>query len=148
MQPMHPIQQEFDFGELPSTEQKRELPQFDTPKNDNEKLLNYQWEYKERGNQKALNAMYALGVEVAKKYINAKAKKNRHIAEMSWSDKEEKAHNAITYIIARYLRVADFAIQESFTSYLYLRVQHELFYHRKVDKIVDFVDLESYRGAQ
>lgn len=62
--------------------------------------------------------------------------------------KEEKAHNAITYIIARYLRVKDFAITESFTGYLFLRIKHELFYQRKVDKIVDFVDWESYRGTK
>ena len=38
---------------------------------------------------------------------------------------------------------------ESFTSYLYLRIQHELFYRRKVDEIVSFVDMETfYRGAK
>lgn len=99
-----------------------------------------QYDYKENGNAQALNAMYALGYKIALKYINAKADKNPHIAHMSDDEKEEKAHNAITYIIARYLRVKDFSIRESFTSYLYLRVQHELFYTRKVDKIVSFVE--------
>lgn len=90
--------------------------------------------------------MYKLGCKIALKYINAKAGTNPHIAHMSDDEKEEKAHNAITYIIARYLRVKDFSIRESFTSYLYLRVQHELYYQRKVDKIVDFVDWKSFRG--
>ena len=70
------------------------------------------------------------------------------MAQMARSDKEEKAHNAITYIIVRYLRVKDFAIRESFTAYLYLRIKHELFYQRKVDGIVDFVDWETFRGAK
>ena len=138
---MKPVQLEFDFGELPKAEkQKPALPHFDAPNCDNERLLNLQYDYKENGNAQALNAMYALGYKIALKYINAKADKNPHIAHMSDDEKEEKAHNAITYIIARYLRVKDFTMRESFTSYLYLRVQHELFYTRKVDKIVSFVE--------
>src|SRR5574344_919701 len=122
------------------------MPYYDTPSNDNQRLLNYQYEYKANGNARSINAMYALGSKIALKYINAQARKNSHIAHMSDDEKKEKAHNAITYIIARYLRVKDFSIRKSFTSYLYLRVQHELYYQRKVDKIVDFVDWKSIRG--
>lgn len=139
------VQQEFDFGELRKESKESALPHFDKPKNDNERLLNYQWAYKENGDQSALNSMYTLGYKIALKYISIKAQKNRHVAELCKSDKEEKAHNAITYIIARYLKVSDFAIKESFTAYLYLRIQHELFYTRKVDKIVQFVDMETFK---
>ena len=146
---MKPVQLEFDFVELPKEAEKPKpaLPHYDQPQNDNERLLNYQWEYK-NGDQNALNSMYTLGYKIALKYISTKAQKNRHIAELCRSEKEEKAHNAITYIIARYLKVSDFAIRESFTAYLYLRIQHELFYTRKVDKIVRFVDMETFRGAK
>lgn len=139
MQTTQPVRLEFEMGELP-------LPHYTEPKSDNERLLNLQYDYKENGNAQALNAIYALGCTIALKYINAKVGKNSHIAHMSDDEKKEKAHNAITYIIARYLRVKDFSIRKSFTSYLYLRVQHELYYQRKVDKIVDFVDWESLRG--
>ena len=147
---MKPVQLEFDFVELPKEAEKPKpaLPHYDQPQNDNERLLNYQWAYKENGDNSALNAMYALGYTIAMKYISAKAKKNRHIAELCRSDKEEKAHNAITYIIARYLRDKDFVIIRSFTGYLYLRIQHELYYYRKVDKIVSFVDMETLRGSK
>ena len=138
MHKTQPVQLEFKFDDK-AEKQKPALPHFDNPKCDNERLLNYQWEYKS-GDQNALNSMYTLGFKIALKYISTKAQKNRHIAELCRSDKEEKAHNAITYIIARYLRVKDFSIRESFTSYLFLRVQHELFYTRKVDKIVSFVE--------
>ena len=136
---MEPVQLEFDFefDELPPT---RPLPYYPAPKNDNEKLLNWQYEYRIKGDEKALNKMYRLGEIIALRYINTVAKKNKAVAKLAQCDKEEKAHNAITYIIARYLRVKDFSIRESFTSYLYLRVQHELFYTRKVDKIVSFVE--------
>ena len=146
MHKTQPVQLEFKFDDK-AEKQKPALPHFDNPKCDNERLLNYQWEYK-NGDQNALNSMYTLGFKIALKYISTKAQKNRHIAELCRSDKEEKAHNAITYIIARYLRVKDFAIMESFTGYLFLRIKHELFYQRKVDKIVDFVDWESYRGVK
>ena len=147
---MKPVQLDFDFGELPNEEAEKPkpaLPHYDQPQNDNERLLNYQWEYK-NGDQNALNSMYTLGYKIALKYISTKAQKNRHIAELCRSEREEKAHNAITYIIARYLRVQDFVIMESFTSYLYLRIQHELFYRRKVDEIVSFVDMETLRGSK
>ena len=147
MHKTQPVQLEFKFDDK-AEKQKPALPHFDNPKCDNERLLNYQWEYK-NGDQNALNSMYTLGFKIALKYISTKAQKNRHIAELCRSDKEEKAHNAITYIIARYLRVKDFGIRESFTSYLYLRVQHELFYTRKLDKIVSFVENPYYmRGRQ
>lgn len=152
-QATQPVQMEFDFDELPKAEETKEerekpvLPHFDTPASDNEKLLNYQYAYREQNDARALNQMYTLGYRIALKFINAKAKKNKHIAALCMNDREEKAHNAITYIIEQYIKRADFAINDSFTAYLYLRIQHELFYQRKVDKIVSFVDTETlYRG--
>lgn len=145
MEPVVKLEFDFEFDELPPT---RPLPYYPAPNCDNEKLLNWQYEYRIKGDEKALNKMYRLGEIIALRYINTVAKKNKAVAKLAQCDKEEKAHNAITYIIARYLRVKDFSIRESFTSYLYLRVQHELFYQRKVDKIVDFVDWDSYRGTK
>lgn len=135
-----PKQLEFNFNEL--SERKTDLPHYEAPKNDNERLLNYQWAYK-KGDKAALNKMYELGYDIALRYISIHAKKNPHIAKLDQSHREEKAHNAITYIIARYLQIPDFAIHKSFTSYLYLRIQHELFYKRKVDDIVRFIDLDT-----
>lgn len=118
-----------------------EMPHFDNPKNDNELLLNYQYEYK-NGNVKALNGMYKKGYLIAMKYISVNARKNKHIAILSESDKQEKAHNAITYIIERYFKVANWYIKKSFTAYLYMRVKHELYYVRKVDALIDYVGME------
>lgn len=144
-------QLEFDFDELPkrkAEEPKPALPHFDDPRNDNERLLNWQYAYRTAGDEGALGRMYALGYTIALRYIGTMARCRKPVAELARGDKEEKAHNAITYIIARYLRKEDFAIRESFTAYLYLRVKHELFYRRKVDTIVDFVDWETLRGAK
>ncbi len=121
----------------------RPLPHYPEPKSDNQRLLNYQYEYKVKGDTAALNRMYKLGCKIAGRFIKTEAEARGFC--LCASDREEKAHNAITYIIARYLRVQDFAITESFTAYLYLRVKHELYHQRKVDKIIDFVDWESFR---
>ena len=133
-------QLEFDFNEPPK--QDIALPHYDNPTCDNEYLLNYQWDFKQ-GDKTALNKMYKLGFSIALRYISVQAKKNPHIARLDTSHREEKAHNAITYIITRYLKLSDFAIQKSFTSYLYLRIRHELFYKRKVDDIISFVDIDT-----
>ena len=67
------VQLEFDFDELPKeskTEKpKPALPHFDAPKNDNERLLNWQYAYRTAGDTDALNKMYALGRTIALKYI-------------------------------------------------------------------------------
>ena len=121
---------------------------FETPRTDNERLLNMQYEYK-AGDYNALNRMYELGYTVALKYINAAAKKNKYVRMLSGEEKEGKAHNAISYIIMRFLQVAGFEIKKSFTAYIYLRVKHELFYRRKVDGIVQFMPYEEVlRGGE
>lgn len=138
---------ETRVSEIKTTHDRNDfpMPHYPEPKSDNERLLNMQYDYKIKGDTAALNRMYKLGCKIAGRFINAEAEARGFC--LCASDREEKAHNAITYIIARYLRVQDFAITESFTAYLYLRIKHELYYQRKVDKIVKFVDWKSFIGA-
>lgn len=110
---------------------------YSKPKTDNEKLLNLQYDIKMSNSRKAANAMYKLGYTIALKMINKQIG-----TSMSEEDKAEKAHNAITYIMARYISCPTFEIKESFTAYIYLRVKHELKYRRKVDSIVQFMPYE------
>ena len=131
----------FDIEEVSSVT----LPSYIAPKNDNQKLLNFQYSYKIDGDYKALSRMYELGFKVALRFIKSEALKNIPVAALSKEERAEKAHNAITYIIARYLKVKTFAITESFTAYLFLRIRHELYYRRKVDSIVDFVDFDKLK---
>ena len=128
----------FDF-----TEPKIDLasiPHYDAPQDDNEQLLEYQYQYKVEGKENALSKMYELGYSVCLRYINTEGQQNWKVKLLSRDDKAEKAHNAITYIIARYKRVPAFFIAKSFTAYLFLRVRHELYYTRKVDKLIMYVD--------
>lgn len=143
----------FDIDETSQVQKIEEkksvsLRHFLAPKNDNERLLEYQFQYK-KGDKKALDSLYMLSLKVAKKMIKTKAKKNKHIAFLSTDEVSEKAHDAVSYIIERFLKIPNFYIEKSFTAYIYLRVQYELFYHRKIDKIISFyADIEDIREEQ
>ena len=116
------------------------LPHYPEPKNDNEKLLQWQWEFK-HGDQKALIKIYNLSVQICRKFINAIGQQNPHVSELTWSDKKSKAEDAATYLIERYIKIPNFAITKNYPGYLFLRVLHELYYRRKADKIQRYIDI-------
>ena len=138
------------FEELPPLIEERiekqsgELRWYSDPRSDNQKLMSWQYEYKTEGNQEALNKIYELCRTIAAKFINTIGKKNRKVKNLSAFDKEAKASDAADYIVVQLMTRPDFAITKSWTGYLYLRVEFELFYRREVDKIVDFVDLDKF----
>lgn len=138
---MEAEQMELDFGETDPKLKEKEYKHFECPKNDNEQLLEYQYQFK-KGDKKALDLMYFLGKEICIKYIKTEAKRNKHIARLAEELQEEKAHNAITYIITRYINIPSFGIDSSFTGYLYLRIKHELYYRTKTDSLVMFCNDE------
>lgn len=124
-------------------EQTESLPHFPTPKNDNEYLLECQWQYK-HGDKTALVRMYKRSKTLSLKFINAIGQQNRHVRALPYETKKIKAEDAATYIIEQYIKRPDFIITKNYPGYLFLRIAHELFYRRKVDKVVDFVDLQKF----
>ena len=72
----------FDF-EVKERDDFAGLPHFEAPKDDNECLLEYQYQYKINGKRQALADMYRLGVEVCKKMISQKATSNKHIKKLN-----------------------------------------------------------------
>lgn len=130
-------QLEFDFEEL---KKKVELPYFENPKNENEQLLNCQYEYRINNNKNALSKMYILSLPIAGKFITDKVKTSRNLRNLSMEEREEKAHNAATYVVESFLLDEDFFIKKSFTGVIYLRVLHELFYKTKASVNISFVD--------
>jgi len=123
---------------------KIELRWYSDPRSDNQKLMSLQYEYRNEGNKEALEPIYKILKTIAAKYINTIAKKNKRIANLSQFDKECKAANAASYMVEQLMLRPEFVVNKSFTGYLYKRVEFECFYHRKVDKIVDFVDLDLF----
>ena len=116
-----------------------DLPYYDTPMNDNQRLLNLQLKYKLNGG-KYLGEMYKLLYEIAYKNINKLSEQSQKIKNMDAAERMEKAHNAATYIVEQYLKRPDFAIKNSMTGYLYKRVQFELYGKntRHCDKMLIF----------
>lgn len=137
----------FDEFQIESKKEVVELPRYENPRTDNERLLQFQYEFR-HGDANALQKMYALGFTVAMKFINTEARRNKHIRHLDFDTKAEKANDATTYIIEQYLKRADFAIKKNWPGYLYLRIQHELYYRRKVDEIVDFIDIETLENCE
>lgn len=140
----------FDFWEVEKQEaakrhqeQTNSLPHFPEPKNDNEYLLECQWQYR-HGDDTALVKMYKRARTLGLKFINAIGQSNRHVKALSYESKKIKAEDAATYMIEQYIKRPDFVITKNFPGYLFLRVAHELFYRRKVDKVVDFVDFQKF----
>lgn len=111
---------------MKQAELKFDLPYYDTPTNDNQRLLNLQLKYKVNGG-KYLSEMYKLLYEVAYKTINKLSEQSQKIKNMDAAERMEKAHNAATYIVEQYLKRPDFAIKKSMTGYLFKRVQFELY---------------------
>ena len=103
-----------------------DLPYYDTPTNDNQRLLNLQMKYKVNGG-KYLGEMYKLLYEIAYKNINKLSEQSQKIKNMDAAERMEKAHNAATYIVEQYLKRPDFVIKNSMTGYLFKRVQFELY---------------------
>ena len=103
-----------------------DLPYYDTPMNDNQRLLNLQLKYKVNGG-KYLGEMYKLLYEIAYKNINKLSEQSQKIKNMDAAERMEKAHNAATYIVEQYLKRPDFVIKNSMTGYLFKRVQFELY---------------------
>ena len=111
---------------MKQTELKFDLPYYDTPTNDNQRLLNLQLKYKLNGGA-YLGEMYKLLYEIAYKNINKLSEQSQKIKNMDAAERMEKAHNAASYIVEQYLKRPDFVIKNSMTGYLFKRVQFELY---------------------
>lgn len=111
---------------MKQTEMQFDLPYYDTPTNDNQRLLNLQLKYKLNGGA-YLGDMYKLLFEIAYKNINKLSEQSQKIKNMDAAERMEKAHDAASYIVEQYLKRPDFVIKNSMTGYLFKRVQFELY---------------------
>lgn len=117
-------------------------PRFAAPSNDNERLLNAQADIK-AGVAQGWRDMYRLGVSVALRMLGDLSRRYPAIKAMSSAELEERAHDAVVYILEGYLSDERFVITKSFTSYLWLRVRAAVLNHSKADELVTFVDDET-----
>lgn len=127
------------------------MPYYERPESDDQQLFNFQFEFK-KGNAQALAGMYKKLYEVAYKKINNRSRTNERIAALSATEREQKAHDAATYIIEQFLKRPEFAITDSVTGYLETRVNWELYgkdHQYKRDQMVVYTDkLPERNGAK
>lgn len=127
------------------------MPYFERPESDAQQLFNFQFEFK-KGNAQALAGMYKKLYEVAYKTINNRSRINERIAALSATERQQKAHDAVTYIIEQYLKRPAFVITKSITGYLYTRINWELYgkdHQYKRDQMVVYTDkLPERNGAR
>ena len=127
------------------------MPYFERPVSDDQQLFNFQFEFK-KGNAQALAEMYKKLYEVAYKMINNRSRTNGRIAALSATERQQKAHDAATYIIEQYIKRPAFVIKDSMTGYLYTRINWELYgkdHQYKRDQMVIYTDkLPERNGAR
>jgi len=111
------------------------LPHYEKPKNDNERLFNLQYEYRNNGAKSSIATMYTILEVISAKIITKECKK----LKLRGIDRREKAQDVASYIIEQFLSREDFVIKSSFVAYCFLQSKHELTYKKEIDKITDFV---------
>jgi hypothetical protein len=108
---------------------KRDIvpPHFDNPKNDNERLLNMQYEYctNGRGNRH-LQALYMQLRPVAYRLVCKECRRNSHLRYMSGFDKWDAADDSVSLMIEQYKKNG-LVVMKSITAYLYLQVRKTLY---------------------
>lgn len=113
------------------------MPYFPEPKNDAERLMNLQREYR-TGSNAALGDMYELMTRVAIRLLSATKEAYNYTPD----ERHQKAHDAATYVIEQYIKRPDFVRTDKggITGYLRQRVIHELRPERKCDMMVVYGD--------
>lgn len=113
------------------------LPHFDTPQDDNERLLNYQYDFLVNGSQEAWNELWKLVEDTAGRMLAhiCKQRKVFFTAE-KW---EEKRTDAAIYLLRRYKTKKDYCIKTNYPLHIWYAVKHVLDYRRKSDGLVTYV---------
>ena len=128
---------EFDFFEQEKQEEKKEiddLPFFEKPENDNQRLMNLQYEYY-HGRTEKLDKIFLLLLEIARKIISKEAKEKKLI--FSRDHKEELAIDSVSLVIEQILK-NKLKIRTSFIAYIYLQVKKTMYSKTKAEKLEDY----------
>jgi hypothetical protein len=110
-----------------------ELPYFENPQNDSEKLFSLQYKYLKERDEKARQDLYILAYEIMKRILWARMKKGG----LGWLDEEQQNEivgDAFLYVFRRYERGIGYTVNKSFISVLKCGVKHALEYTTMKDK--------------
>ena len=117
----------------------RDLLRFPDPKNDNERLLNYQYEWLVHQDAKAWEGLWILSRQIARRMILTLAKKKGFV--MDPLTLEDKADDAIIYILWRYQR--GWYVRKAYHKAIKEGVIHAIWHRTKAQKNEVLMDDET-----
>ena len=121
----------FEWGQV----KQDNLPYFSHPKDDNERLLNYQHDMLVSHSKSAEEKLWLLSLKVTEAYIKTEMRKQGF--RLSHDEIEDKKIAAVEYVLRRFSKTQGYFIKDSFTSALWHGMQHALWYRTKADKALD-----------
>lgn len=141
-------QLEFSFmDDIRDAERRRvrdSLVHYPEPVNDNQRLLNCQYEWIRNGDKKAGEMLWMLARKVALRMVRREEKKRGCFFDSS--TRQDKASEAVMYILRRYPR--NWFVRHSFLDAIWHGVKHALDYRTMAEELVDYVPDEILASLQ
>lgn len=138
----------FFFFEFTYQDFINELPFFNNPKNDNEKLINLQYMFLARNDKKAQAELWLKSTEIAKKLIKKERKEKAFFLDPD--DLDDKALEAVEYVMRRYGKKTEndcWCVRTNYISAIFNGVRHALYYRSKSDELYDRVKKLKYKPS-
>ena len=120
----------------------QDLPYFENPENDSEKLFTLQYKYLKNGDETARKELYLLSYEIMRRLLWRRMKKGG----LGWLDEErqnEIVADAFWYVFRRYERGVGYVVTKSFISVLKNGVKHALEYTTMKDEEVSLTGIKN-----
>jgi len=124
-----------DMREAARQRVKDSLVHYDNPQNDNQRLLNCQYEWIRNGDKDAEGKLWMLARKVALRMVRKEEKKRGCFFDHP--TRQDKAADAVFYVLRRYSK--NWFVRHSFLDALWHGVKHALDYRTKAEEMVDFV---------
>lgn len=119
-----------------------ELPYFENPANDSERLFNLQFRYLKNGDEEARKELHLLSWRIMKRLLWQRMKKGG----MGWLDEErqnEIISDAFVYVFRRYEKGEGYAVTKSFISVLKNGIRHAAGYTTMKDSEISLDDVKN-----
>lgn len=116
------------------------LQYFEHPESDNERLLNYQYDYLVNKNQEAWSELWSLSIKTAGQCLAHICRKyHKTIPSDLWEDYKI---DVAMYVLRRYTTHQNYCIKKEFVYQLYLSARNKLLQVKKSEKCIEFVSDE------
>lgn len=127
--------EEFREKEQKEMAEKRNLPYFAHPRDDNQRLLNYQHDWLEKQDPKAWSRLWTLAQKVARRMIKAQVRRKGFYLDRL--DEDDRVETAVCYVLRRYQ--TGWYVRKAYLTAIKEGVVHALWYRTKADEIQDSV---------